>query len=406
MRASHTRLMIWGGLGIAVIALLAFLFRPRAEPVDVVVVSRADLLVTVDEEGRTRVRDVYIVSAPVAGTMRRVILEPGDPVAAAETVVARIAPTDAAFLDPRDAALAEADVKAATSSLALARASLDEARADKEFADRELDRGRELVNSGTIAEREFDALLRAARAAQARLDTAQAAVQVRLFELERARAALIAPNVGETDALNCCDIPVTAPVNGRVLQVLRESAGVVAAGAPLIEVGDPSALEVVVELLSADAVQVLPGQDVSIEEWGGSVALSGTVRRVEPFGFEKVSSLGIEEQRVNVVIDFAGEPDDATRLGHGYRVVARIVLDRAQDALVVPATALFRQAGQWSVFVVDDGYTRLRSVTVGKRSNVAAEISAGLADGERIVAFPSSRIEDGIRVTARAGGSD
>lgn len=403
MKASHTRLIIWGAIGAIIVLMLAFLFRPRAETVDVVTVARDRLRVTVDEEGRTRVRDVFVVSAPVAGMMRRVLLEPGDPVTAVETIVARIAPSDAAFLDPRDAALAEADVKAATSNLELARASLDEARADTEFADAELDRGRTLVSSGTIAQREFDALLRAARAARARLETAQAAVQVRLFELERARAALIAPTTGDED-VGCCDIPITAPVDGRVLQVIRESAGVVAAGSPLIEIGDPEALEVVVELLSADAVRVRAGQDVLIDEWGGPVALAGTVRRVEPFGFEKVSSLGIEEQRVNVVIDFAGESDDATRLGHGYRIVARIVLEQADNVLVVPATALFRDAGQWSVFVVRDGVATLTAVSVGRRSNVAAEVVDGLAEGDQIIAFPSARIEAGTRVVARGPG--
>lgn len=406
MRASHTRLIIWATIGIALVVMIALLFRPRPEPVDIVEVTPDSLIVTVDEEGRTRVRDVFVLSAPVAGMMRRVLLESGDPVIATETVVARISPSDSAFLDPRGAALAEAEVKAATSNLELSRAALDEARADSEFADAELDRGRRLVASGTIAQREFDALLRAARAAEARLETAQAAVQVRLFELERARAALIAPGGEGGDDVACCDIPITAPVDGRVLRVLRESAGVVEAGAPLIEIGDPDALEVVVELLSADAVRVRPGQDVIIEEWGGPVPLAGTVRRVEPFGFEKVSSLGIEEQRVNVVIDFAGEPDDATRLGHGYRVVARIVLDRAEDALVVPATALFRNEGDWSVFAVREGRAVITPVSVGRRSNVAAEVTAGLAEGDRIIAFPSARITDGTRVTGRttAGG--
>ena len=401
MRASHTRLIIWSVIGASIIVMLAFLFRPRPEPVDLVTVARDALVVTVDEEGRTRVRDVFVVSAPIAGMMRRVLLEPGDPVVATESIVARIAPSDSAFLDPRGAALAEADVKAATSNLDLARAALDEARADTEFAETELDRGRALVASGTIAQREFDALLRSARAARARLETARAALQVRLFELERARAALIAPSTGAD--MNCCDIPITAPVDGRVLRVLRESAGVVEAGTPLIEIGDPDALEVVVELLSADAVRVRPGQDVLIEDWGGPVALAGTVRRVEPFGFEKVSSLGIEEQRVNVVIDFAGQPDDATRLGHGYRIVARIVLDRAEDALVVPATALFRHEGAWSVFAVREGRATTTPVAVGRRSNTAAEIVSGIEAGDRVIAFPSARIVDGTRVADRRG---
>jgi HlyD family secretion protein len=231
-------------------------------------------------------------------------------------------------------------------------------------------------------------------------------VQVRLFELERARAELIVPGDGDADGLECCDIPIKAPVDGRVLRVVHESAGIVAAGEPLVEIGDPDALEVVVELLSADAVRVRAGQDVIIEEWGGPVPLAGTVRRVEPFGFEKVSSLGIEEQRVNVVIDFAGEPDDEARLGHGYRIVARIVLDRAENAIVVPATALFRNGGDWSVFAVREGRAVIAPVTVGRRSNVAAEVTEGLAEGDRIIAFPSARIADGTRVTGRttAGG--
>ena len=404
MRASHTRIVIWSAIGATLIVLIALLFRPVPEPVDLVTVERASLVVTVDEEGRTRVRDKFVVSAPVAGMARRVLLEPGDAVIAEETVVARIAPSDATFLDPRSAALAEADVKAATSNLQLARASLEEARADSEFAAAELERGRKLVASGAIAQRDLDALVRAARAAEARLETARASVQVRLFELERARAALIVPGAPSGDGLECCDIPIQAPVDGRVLRVLHESAGVVAAGEPLVEIGDPDALEGVVELLSADAVQVRAGQDVLIDEWGGPVPLSGNVQRVEPFGFEKVSSLGIEEQRVNVIVDFVGESDDATRLGHGYRVVARIVLDRSDAALVVPATALFRHDGGWAVFADRDGRAVRTAVDVGRRNNVSVEIASGLAAGDRVVAFPGARIDDGTRIAARRGG--
>ncbi len=402
MRASRIRLLIWAGIAITIVAGLAFLFRPVPERVDLVTVGRDSLVVTVDDEGETRVRDVFLLSSPVAGQARRIILEPGDRVIRNETLITEIEPRDADFLNPRSEAQAQAEMRAAESALTLAEAEVERAQSELDFAAMERGRARELIVDNNISQRALDDAERAFRSGVAALNTARAGLQVRRFELERARASLIMPSgVDSESGAGCLCIPVTAPVDGSILRVLHESAGVVEAGEPLAEIGDPSALEIVVDLLSSDAVRVRPGQNVVIEEWGGPRPLQGVVRRVEPFGFTRVSSLGIEEQRVNVIIDFDRNVDDATQLGHGYRVVTQIELARAEAALTVPLTSLFRDGEQWSVFVEQDGRARLVHVTIGKRNALAAEIVDGLAEGEQIVAYPSLRISDGTRIAAR-----
>jgi HlyD family secretion protein len=252
-----------------------------------------------------------------------------------------------------------------------------------------------------VSARALDSAQREFRTRRAALDTARAALQERNFDLDRARARLVSPLDARDPHGHCECIPIRSPVSGRVLRVVRESEGVVSAGEPLVEIGDPGDLEIVVDLLSADAVKVEEGQHVVIEEWGGDAPLAGRVRRVEPFGFTKVSALGIEEQRVNVVIDLVGEPERWRRLGHGYRVEARIVLWEGDDVLTVPRSALFRQGEEWAVFVVEKGVARVRKVRRGRGTGLAAEIVSGLAAGETVVLYPNDRVGDGVRVTAR-----
>ena len=220
-------------------------------------------------------------------------------------------------------------------------------------------------------------------------------------ELERARAELLSPLAARGMKPSCPCVPVTAPVDGRVLQVIHESEAVVSAGQPLIEIGDPEDLEIVADLLSTEAVRVEPGQRVMIEEWGGGAVLNGRVERVEPYGFTKVSALGIEEQRVNVIIDFTDPPAQWRRLGHGYRVEARIVLWENEDVLKVPLSALFRDAGDWTIFVEREGRAEKRRVEPGRQNGLESEILEGLAVGERIVLYPSDRVVAGVRLTAR-----
>jgi HlyD family secretion protein len=399
MQLRIRRFVFWGALTAVIAAGLGAAFWPRAVVVDIVAAERSALVVTVDDEGETRVRDVYVVSAPITGRMRRIELRAGDAVDAADTVVASIEPIDPAFLDPRSEAQARADVRAAESADALARAEVEQAQAELDFASQEVERARELVRQGMISQRELDAAERAYRTRRASLNTARAAHEMRLFQLERARAALVSPADGRSGACAC--VALRSPVTGRILRVLQESEGVVAAGTPLVEIGDPRDLEIVVDLLSVDAVKVETGQRVIIDGWGGHKPLEGRVELIEPFGFTKVSALGIEEQRVNVVIELTSPLDDWARLAHGYQVDARIVLSEGQDVLTLPLTALFRDGDAWAVFVEARGRAELRHVEIGRRNGVSAEITTGLANGERVVLHPSDRVADGVRIAAR-----
>lgn len=401
MNMQMRRVVFWAILLLALAAGLLFSFRPQAVVVDMVEVSRGDLVVTVDDEGETRVHDIYVLSAPVTGNMRRIQLHAGDPVTALETIVAEIEPIDPAFLDPRSEAQARADVRAAESAEALARANVDQAKAELDFASREHARAMELIADGTISQRDLDGAERAFRTRRAALATAQAALDVQVFALERARATLVSPTETQARDRDCACIDIRAPVAGRILRVLQQSEGVVAAGAPLVEIGDPRNLEIVVDLLSTDAVKVSPGQRVIIERWGGDTALKGRVRVVEPFAFTKVSALGIEEQRVNVVIDLTSPPGDREKLAHGYQVDARIVLWEGKDTLTLPLLALFRDGQEWAVFVEISGRAELRQVEVGRRSGLQAEVLNGIEEGERVVLHPSDRVLPGVRIAER-----
>jgi HlyD family secretion protein len=396
------RLAFWGTLAALIAIGLAVAFWPRAVLVDLAVVERGEMTVTVGDEGESRVHDVYVLSAPVTGRMHRIDLHAGDPVVALETVVAEIEPIDPAFLDPRGEAQARADVRAAESAEALARAEVEQAEAELDFAHREFDRARELIQQATISQRELDEAERAYRTRRAALMTALAALEMRTFQLERARAQLLSPTETQAAHGQCACVALRSPVDGRLLRILQQSEGVVTAGTPVVEVGDPRDLEIVVDLLSADAVRVEPGQAVIIDGWGGDRPLAGRVRLVEPFAFTKVSALGIEEQRVNVVIDLVSPAAEWERLAHGYQVDVQIVLSAQQGVLKVPLTALFRDGDAWAVFVAAGRRAELRHVQIGARNGVEAEIREGLAEGERIVLHPSDRVLDGVRIAGRS----
>ena len=395
------RWFFWGGL-VAILAIgLVLAFRPRPVVVDLVSIQRGPLAITVDEEGETRVHDVYVLSAPVSGHMRRVDLHAGDPVIAIETVVAQIQPIDPAFLDPRSEAQARADVRAAESARALALAEVEQAKAELEFAEREHERANQLIADGTISRRDLDLAERNNDTARAVLATAIAALDVRNYELERARAALVSPTQTLDTGIDCDCVSIRSPVDGQILRILQQSETVVQAGAPLVEIGDSRNLEIVVDLLSADAVKVEPGQRVIIDRWGGDALLEGRVRLVEPFGFTKVSALGIEEQRVNVVIDLVSDEAEWRKLAHGYQVDLHIVLWEAEDALTVPLLALFRDGEQWAAFVESGGRAELRHVSIGRRNSLDAELIEGLDEGERVVLHPSDRVIEGVRLADR-----
>jgi HlyD family secretion protein len=378
----------WITAGVVALVLALLSLRPTALDVQVAEVGRGPLETTVDGEGMTRVRDRYLIAAPITGRVQRITLRAGDAVAGG-AVVARITPLP---LDPSAAAQARAHLASAQAGLREAEARVAQAREALDQADRTAARMRAVADEGAIsvetAERAELELAAARRNHEAAVSRAQAVAA----EVAAARAALLGTSPGATDVA-----VIRAPASGRVLSVPERSERVVAAGTPLIQVGDAHGLEVVVDVLSTEAVRVQPGAAMRIIEWGGDSALAARVRLVEPAGFTKISTLGVEEQRVNVIGDLLQAPPE---LGDGYRVQARIVTWSSPAVLKVPNSALFRSGGGWSLFVVDGGRARLRNVEIGHRGTHETEIRDGLESRETVILFPSDRIAVGARVTA------
>lgn len=390
------------GLGLTALALIAALawgFMPRPVPVDVATAGRGPLRVTVEEEGRTRVIDRYVVSAPVAGYVQRIQLRVGDAVVQCQTL-AELEPLRSAVLDPRSRAEAEARVAAAQAAVLAAEQTARAAVADAQIAQKDYARRKALFQDGRISREEHDRAEAAARRAEATRRSSAFAVEVARHELEAARTALeysAAPAAGTVPER----VAVQSPVAGQVLRIVRESEGVVASGQPLIEIGDPAALEVEIEVLSADAVRIRPGVSVEFSRWGGDGILEGRVRVIEPTGFTKVSALGVEEQRVLVIADITSPPESWSRLGDGYRVEAGFILWEGGDVLQIPASALFRHGDGWAVFTLDAGRARLTLVTVGHSNGFAAQILDGMTAGTPVIVHPSDAIADGVRVAPR-----
>ncbi len=384
-------------LAAVLVAAIGYGFWPRPVAVDVVSVTRAPLQVTVEEEGKTRVVDRFVISAPVPGYMRRIELKVGDSVTR-EQVLVKIEPLRSVILDPRSRAEAQARVAAAQAALQAAQEDVEAAQAEADYAAAQLQRYRLLVPKGYVSLEALQQAEAVARRTRARRISTEFAVQVAQHELEAARTALrYSVAQGEKKAMETA--LVQAPVDGSVLKVTRESEGVVQAGEALLEVGDPSSLEVVIDVLSADAVRIAPGTRVLFERWGGGAPLEGSVRRVEPTGFTKISALGVEEQRVLVLADFASPLEQWKRLGDGYRVEARFILWEGQDVLQVPASALFRHRDDWAVFVAENGRARLQPIKLGHRSGLAAEVVSPLREGDLVVVHPDDSIEDGTRIS-------
>lgn len=379
--------------------LLAWGFWPRPVAVEIVTAGRGPLTVTIDEDGRTRVIDRFQIRAPVDGVACRVDLDVGDAVRRDEVLLG-ITPLQSAVLDPRSRAEAQARVAAAEAALASTQEDAEAAAARAEYRAVELARVEPLTEKGVVSREALDQVRMERRAADAALRAARRTVDVARHELEAARTALAYSAAG-AEAEPAERILVRSPVDGRVLAVRRKCEGPVSLGEVLLEVGDPSRLEVEVDLLSADAVRVREGTPVLLEQWGGGDPLEAVVRSVEPVGFTKVSALGVEEQRVLVIADFTSPPERWRRLGDGYRVEARFVLWREDAVLQVPASSVFRDGPGWAVFTVRDGRARLRPVELGQRTGLRAQITAGLEDGEAVIDHPSDDVADGVRVTAR-----
>jgi HlyD family secretion protein len=386
---------------IAAGVLLAIIygFMPKPVPVDLVEVSRGPLKVTVEEEGKTRVKDRFVLSAPVAGFMRRIKLDVGDLVQKGETLV-EIEPLKSNLLDPRSRATAEAAVSSAEAALKVEEERVIAAKADAEYSRRNLERIKKLFEGGYVPKDALEQAETGAKRAEANLLSVEAAVKVAKSELDRARTVL-RHSAAEETRIQGKIVTIQAPVSGSVLKIYRESEGVVQSGEPLIDIGDPKNLEVKVEVLSADAVRIKPGTPVLFERWGGNSALSGKVRVVEPAGFTKISSLGVEEQRVLVIVDLNSSDQNEQSLGDGYRLEASFIIWEGKDVLQVPASALFRKQDGWAVFVVKNNKAILREVTVGHRTGLAAEILSGLTKGEMVISHPDNSIEQGTRIRPR-----
>jgi len=397
MKLTTSRLWLAAG-GLLLAAGLGWAFWPRAIAVTVAPVGRGALVVTVDEEGRTRIRQRYVVSAPLAGRLLRVELRPGDAVEAERTLVAVIEPADPELLDPRARALAEARVNAATAALARTEPSRSRAGSAHAYAAEDLARARRLFADGGLSHQELDAAERREAETAAELSMAEYEGRIARFELEAAQSVLaVAGSAGSGRGLE-----IRAPVSGRVLRVFQESAVAVAAGARLVEIGDPADLEVVIEALSTDAVRIAPGARVAVEHWGGDAPLPARIRLVEPAGFTKVSALGVEEQRVNVLADFTGPAADRRALGDGFRVEVRIVVAEASDVLTVPLGALFRAEQGWAVYTAEAGRAQVRPVEIGRRNSRAAEVVRGLTAGEKVVVHPGDQVRAGVRLRPRS----
>lgn len=390
-------------MGVAAVALVAGLvwvaLRPEAVPVDLATVATGPMRVTIDGDGVTRIRNIYEVAAPVSGKALRSPVEVGDEVRRGQTIVARVEPVDPGLLDLRSRNQAEAAVKEAEAAVSLALTQIAKAEADVAHAKSQYDRTQALSDRGVFSLTQLEDAAQLLKVQEAALAAARAQHQLSIGALERARAALIGPGGGAANGTCCVEIP--APADGVVLSVANVSERPVAAGSPLLSIGQPQDLEIVVDLLSADAVRVRPGARAEILRWGGGGALEAAVREVEPAGFTKISALGIEEQRVNVILDLVTPAEARAGLGDGFAVYARIVEWETDAALLVPVGALFRNNGDWAVFAAEDGRASVVPVRIGRVNDTVAEVLDGLAEGARVITHPSDRIAQGTAIADR-----
>lgn len=399
---SKMRIAMVSGAAVAAAAALGWALWPEPTPVDIAEIRRAPMEVTVPVNGVTRIRDTYLVTAPIAGTTARSPVEVGDAVAAGESVVATIEPATPSLLDARARAQAEAAVAEAEAALRHAEANVVRAQADLDFAQSQHERIQSLSRQGTVALRMLDDATLQLRTVETAFQAAQSEVDRQSATLQRARAQLLQPNGDgrpETPA-ECC-IAIHAPATGTVLSIENVSSRLVQAGEPLLTIGRLEEIEIEVELLSSDAVRVALGAHAYIARWGGPDELAARVRRIEPSAFTKVSALGIEEQRVRVRLDLLTPVAERPGLGDNFRVFARIVEWADDDVLQAPIGALFRDGEDWAVYRVVDGRATLAPVRVGRRTALEAQILDGLEPGDTVILYPGDRIEEGARVAAR-----
>jgi HlyD family secretion protein len=399
MAVRRRRVVLWASAAL-VVGAVAWSFRPQPIPVDLVSIQRGDLRVTIDEEGTTRVRERYVVSAPVAGRLQRIALRPGDPVDANRTVIATFMPATPTPLDPRTLAETEARLKAAEAAREQARVSLQRASDEAAFSRSELTRYREIAKFGGTTDERLAALELDMRTKDAQLRATNLALQAADYEVS-AIAAVLKQFAGPSASGGRAAITLRSPVSGVVLRVHQESEAPVAAGTPLVEVGNPGEIEIVADLLSTDAVRVKPGFSALISGWGGDTTLHARVRLIEPAGFTKISALGVEEQRVNVLLDFLDAEHGAHKLGDGYRVEVSVIVWERAGVLKVPTSAIFRTGEQWAAFAVRDGRAVESEIRVGQRNALEAEVISGLDEGDQVIVHPGDTVADGVAVIQR-----
>ncbi|MBA2777605.1 efflux RND transporter periplasmic adaptor subunit [Billgrantia kenyensis] len=395
-RRKWVRHMTWGLLGVALLALLAWALRPTPLPVNVATVTIGPFTDSVTEEGRTRLRDTWNVSAPIAGFLQRVTLEEGDRVEEGE-VLFQLEPSPAPALDVRTRQQAEENLQAAQARLRAAQANLETARADLRFAESEYQRYRQLHQRNLVSTADLEQRQNQRDRLRALEHSAASGVEVARFEVESARA-LLAVASGQRSEADQPTLQVRAPLSGLVISRYRCCEGSIAAGEPILELGRLDDLEIQVDLLSMDAVRLRPGMDVLISGWGGE-PLRGSVRRIAPAGFTRTSALGVDEQRVPVIVDFDPELDRGA-LGSGFRVDAEFLIWQGEEVMQIPTSALFRHQGEWAVFVIDEGRATRRIVELGRRHGLRSQVLAGLEPGETLITHPGSQVDEGIRVRA------
>ncbi len=385
-------------VAIAIVALAVWSFLPAAVSVETATVSRGRFVATVDDDGKTQIRERYTISAPLSGRLSRIALKAGDAISP-DDVVATIAPAPAPLLDPRSRREAEERLGTLEAEAERAKAGMERAKAQFDQAKTDLDRVRTLVASGASTAQALERAELAMRVADRELRAAQFQNHAAEHELSQARALLARYQDGAQNLQESWTI--TAPVAGVVLRVLQESEAIVQSGTPLLEIGDTRDLEVVVDVLSTDAVEIRPGADVVIDRWGGGGSLAGKVLRVEPAAFTKVSTLGVEEQRVNIRIVLTSPAEQWTGLGDGYQVDARITVFSQDNAIIVPTGALFRRGESWHAFVVNNGRAEDRELQLVRRSGRLTAVATGLAEGDQVIVYPGDRVSSGIRVKPR-----
>ncbi|CAM4096011.1 HlyD family efflux transporter periplasmic adaptor subunit [Vreelandella rituensis] len=390
------RRLLWGLAGLVLVGLLAWALRPAPVPVSVARITAEPFVDSITEEGRTRLRDTWNVSVPIAGYLQRVMLEVGDEVEQGQALF-RLEPSPAPALDPRSRQQAEDNLQATQARLRAAHANLETARAERRFADAEYDRYRQLHQRNQVSTADLEQR-QSQRDRQRAIESAAASsVEAARFEVESARAVLEVAS-GQRGDIEHPALEVRAPISGTVLTRYRCCEGTVAAGEPILELGSLADLEIQVDLLSMDAVRVRPGMAVRITGWGGE-PLAGQVRGIEPVGYTRVSALGVDEQRVPVIIDFMEDADPAAQgLGSGFRVDAEFLVWEADDILQLPTSALFRADGDWVVFTIEEGRARRVQVTPGRRSGLTTQLLDGLEAGDVVITHPGERVAEGIRV--------